>query len=923
VANILRFVILGDDRGGPAFASFTKQVERANASVDRNNAALKRQSATAAQSRGGIAALAGEVTGFGAAADAASSGGNKFKLALAGINLASGVLEPALAGAVVAAGGLAAAFAAAGAGAAAYGAALKPLLSQTQDVMKAQETLDKARATAQAAYAAAIASGASAKTADAARTRAMTAAQDQYNIAVKGTPGPVREFAKSVTDAKNTYTSWADSLARPVLGPLSMALRLVKPVLTAITPLVRVTAGAFGMLVTEISRKVDAGGLTSVVSTLLPHVRDTILDLGHAAGNVAAGIWGILKAFLPVSGQITGGVVKLTARFKEWGQSLSGGTGFASLMTTFRTETPQALAILTNLGTVIGNVGKAMFGLSTFSNSRLLLSALLPLSGVLATLSKNTDLVRIAMYALLAVKIGQQFTWIPAAAASLVAFAGAAEGATVAQVIAAAATRAWGIAMAALPWVALALAVVAVAVLIIKYHTQIWAFMKRVWNDILGFIMGVWNWIRTHWPLLLAIITGPVGLAILWVVQHFGQITTAVKNVLSAVSTAWNTVWGALKTAFRLFVVNGILGPLGLIVNGAAKAFGWVPGLGSKLKTAAAQFNTFKANVNSALGGINGRTVNVSVAMTSSTNPYSGGISGRKASGGRITGPGGPRSDTAGLYALSNGEWVVRADSAARYGLGAMDAVNRGTAVIGYAAGGPVGVNVKASAPSYKTVESSLLSSVMALAVVFAKAAQAAQAAAGGGVSGAGPAGGDRGTNLKLARSMFPWPASQWPAFNTLEMHEAGYDRFARNSSSGAYGIPQALPPTKMPFAAQAAGGSHAGPQLSWMFAYIRDRYGTPANAWASYYAHPGGVGWYDRGGMLPPGLSLAYNGTGRPEPVGGTDALVAELRALRAEVRQLTGVTAAVPAATGRHVAAGVNGAAAGAAFRGRYPGR
>ena len=42
------------------------------------------------------------------------------------------MLEPALAAAVVAAGGLAAAFAAAGAGAAAYGAALKPLLSETR-----------------------------------------------------------------------------------------------------------------------------------------------------------------------------------------------------------------------------------------------------------------------------------------------------------------------------------------------------------------------------------------------------------------------------------------------------------------------------------------------------------------------------------------------------------------------------------------------------------------------------------------------------------------------------------------------------------------------------------------------------------------------------------------------------------------------
>ena len=55
-----------------------------------------------------------------------------------------------------------------------------------------------------------------------------------------------------------------------------------------------------------------------------------------------------------------------------------------------------------------------------------------------------------------------------------------------------------------------------------------------------------------------------------------------------------------------------------------------------------------------------------------------------------------------------------------------------------------------------------------------------------------------------------------------------------------------------MPFAAQAAGGSHAGPQLSWMFNYIRSVYGTPANAWARYYQHPGGVGWYAKGGLVP-----------------------------------------------------------------------
>ena len=836
----------------------------ADIAIRRLDDALKDSGKNAGSARGSFGGLAGEITGFGAASTAASSKSSLFARALAGINLASGVLEPALAGVAVAAGGIAAAFAAAGAGALAYSAALKPLLSQTQDVIKAQETLDKAQATAQANYAAAIKSGVSAKTADAARTKAMTAAQDQYNIAVKGTPGPVREFAKSVAGAKATYTSWADSLARPVLGPLSMALKLLKPALTAITPLVRVTAGAFGMLVTELAAKVNAGGLTSVVSTLLPHVRDTILDLGHAAGNVAAGIWGILKAFMPVSGQITAGVVKLTAKFKEWGQSLSSGTGFQSLMATFREETPQAVAILKNLGAVLANVAKAVFGLSSFSNSKALLNLLLPLSGAMASLSKNTDLVRVAMYALMAVKIGQQFSWIGPAWKSLVLFAAAAEGATVAETIAAAATRAWGLAMMALPWVALAAAVVAVAVLIIKYHSQIWAFVQRVWHDILAVIMGTWDWVKTHWPLLVAIITGPIGLAVLFIIKHWTTMTTGIAALFDIAKNKIGIAWDQIELA-ALRGVKFILDKMGLLPFGMGEPFRKAAkSIGNSMAGIQADVARRTGQIQADFDRLHGKTVQIrmngqglytitgSVIAASQGKGGSGNAAGGLAAGGFISG-GTPGRDSV-LAWLMPGEVVVPVNKVQQ---GAVDHL-RGE-LPGFKSGGQVSGPLTAPFVSgmYSSFQNQMTGSMVgamrtSLKTAEAAAIAAAKAAAASGVSGAGPVGGDAGTNRALARRMFPWPASQWPAFNTLEMHEAGYNRFARNASSGAYGIPQALPPTKMPFAAQAAGGSHAGPQLSWMFNYIRQRYGTPANAWARYYAHPGGVGWYARGGLVP-----------------------------------------------------------------------
>ena len=69
----------------------------------------------------------------------------------------------------------------------------------------------------------------------------------------------------------------------------------------------------------------------------------------------------------------------------------------------------------------------------------------------------------------------------------------------------------------------------------------------------------------------------------------------------------WN---GVIKPVFR-FLINAWLTVAGAIINGAAKAFGWVPGIGPKLRQAAAWFNDFKVKVNNQLGGIKDRNPKV------------------------------------------------------------------------------------------------------------------------------------------------------------------------------------------------------------------------------------------------------------------------------------------------------------------------
>jgi len=81
---------------------------------------------------------------------------------------------------------------------------------------------------------------------------------------------------------------------------------------------------------------------------------------------------------------------------------------------------------------------------------------------------------------------------------------------------------------------------------------------------------------------------------------------------------------------------------------------------------------------------------------------------------------------------------------------------------------------------------------------------------------------------------------SQFPCLNKLWARESGWNHRAYNSGSGAYGIPQALPGSKM----QSAGSdwkTNPATQIKWGLGYIKDRYGNPCNAWQ----HSEDVGWY------------------------------------------------------------------------------
>ena len=84
------------------------------------------------------------------------------------------------------------------------------------------------------------------------------------------------------------------------------------------------------------------------------------------------------------------------------------------------------------------------------------------------------------------------------------------------------------------------------------------------------------------------------------------------------------------------------------------------------------------------------------------------------------------------------------------------------------------------------------------------------------------------------------WAVTEYNCLVALWDRESHWNVYAHNPTSGAYGIPQALPGDKMA-SAGADWATSAKTQIIWGIGYIAGRYQTPCGAWA----HSERVGWY------------------------------------------------------------------------------
>lgn len=397
--------------------------------------------------------------------------------------------------------------------------------------------------------------------------------------------------------------------------------------------------------------------------------------------------------------------------------------------------------------------------------------------------------------------------------------------------------------------------------------TKIWAGITKV------AIAAQWLWNAAMDANPIGAVILAIGLlvaAVVYAYKHFKWFHDGVNAFFTdqakAAAALWqglkdgfDAAWHAIKAGMKVFT-DITLGFFGTLLQGAANAFGWIPGIGGKLRAASAAFDRFHARVDAALSFQN-KTVSVGVNL----NVGAGGVRVHAAQGWRVPGYGGGDRWPA---MLEGGEAVVP-----KHLVPAIAPFLSANRVPGFARGGLAGggLSVHPAFPSVPVMTSAALAVIRGLA-------QANVSSLFGRLGGGGGAGTARWAPAVLAvLGMLGLPGADLGVVLSQMGTESGgnpsiVNRWDSNWLAGtpSVGLMQVIGPT---FAAYAGPFRRTGPF----------EYGVSVNPLANIYAglnyalHRYGAGWtsvlghghgYDAGGWLPPGLSLAWNGTGRPEQV-------------------------------------------------------
>jgi hypothetical protein len=875
MANILRFVILGDDRGGPAFASFTRQVEKANKAVDRNNAALGRQSAASKQARGEVSRLSKAMDGL------------KLNPGLLGPALALAPALTTLTGVAAGAGAALGGAFIAGAGAlTAFGAVAKPVLT---DAKKASDAVKKA----QDAYSIAIANGTK-------KSVAYKAEQIAIGKAYAGMSPAQIALSKQLGGMASAWDKVKAAQAPVIAGALQPWLKSVTgltsalgPIIAKIAPVIRDLGGQFNDLVNSSAFRGFRDFIGSTGSAAVSAGGSTIIDLVKS-------FMILLPRFDPLIREAVGWISRLGPAVLKWSESKKASDDITRFMQWFSKNGPA-------VGDLLKNIGGALKALAPGLTSGAALE-LKVISGFLGFVAKlppavAKPLAEVAGAALILNKMGggKVISFLVTGTLGGIFGKGGAAAAAGSAAKAGGAASLWSRLTPGARLIGGALAMTLVVDAVLKSTSS--GPGGRNWFDNPFGMPGPKdkasqnNWLTSWSPYLNTFkknfagmthfFTGTWSTAATTVgakadalrtknlTPLLGEVGKVSGGIQGLAGIMQNTLLAAERAAgqhsdnLRTRNLSPLRGEVGRVSGGIQGLQGIINrGLAPAMDTGGRHADSFRTRNLGPLRGelarnsggvqglqhyinlLHGKNVSVGAHLSGSggvqVTPSTGAPGARNyavyfkplARGGRLPGFGGGDRHP---VLLESGEAVVDKYRTRRFA-----PLLKAMGVPRMAAGGLVG---NLAADTGADVAAEARASLSAIVAAIKKRLAALNPFAGiTGVPSGGRISGSAAAAQAFARSIlwaYGWGQNQFPPLQALWNGESGWRWNALNASSGAYGIPQSLPASKMA-SAGADWRTNPATQIRWGLGYIKPVYGSPANAYGRWLGRS--PHWYGSG---------------------------------------------------------------------------
>ncbi|MFY0759846.1 hypothetical protein AB1K32_13310 [Metabacillus dongyingensis] len=256
------------------------------------------------------------------------------------MSLASGAIA-GLAPAAAGLGGLAGTFAAAGVGAAAFGAvavsSIGNVVEASEEVAKAEEKIKQADS-----------------------TRERIAAQKELASVMGGLSKAQQGALKDLQNFQSWWSGFTKQFDTPVFKVFGEGMKLIQNTMTALTPTITSVGNALGGWL----EKVNASFKTDTVKGFFDYFSESaapsLTAMLTSTGNLFKGFMEILMAFAPISTDMEGGMVKLTASFAKWASELAGSQSFQNFVNFAKTNAPILLSVIGGLWNTIVKLVQAL-----------------------------------------------------------------------------------------------------------------------------------------------------------------------------------------------------------------------------------------------------------------------------------------------------------------------------------------------------------------------------------------------------------------------------------------------------------------------------------------------------------------------------------------------------------------------------------